>query len=114
LSGLIKDLLRGLDEAILRHCGGYSISSHRVGKYTLIKVDVFRANGELRAHIDGRVLVLLRRDRHGEKILAYTVKIRGNRQLEQELRKQLKTLKRQSKREAVTKGSQSSEEKHLR
>lgn len=98
MSSLVRELLRRVDEAVLKHYSGYSTSSYRVGRYTFIKVDVFRVWGELPVDIDGRVLVLLRRDKRGERILAFTVRIPGNRQLERELRKTLKALKREYKR----------------
>jgi len=102
LSELIKELLRRVDEAVTKHYSYYSTSSYRVDKYTFIKVDVFRVWGELPVDIDGRILILLKKTSSGEKILAYSIKVPGNRQLERELRKTLKTLKQEHKKRVMT------------
>jgi hypothetical protein len=112
LSSLVKELLRRVDEAVLKHYSGYSTSSYRVGRYTFIKVDVFEVWEDRPVDIEGTALILLKRDKRGERVLTYTVKIPGNRQLEYELRKQLKALKREYKKRVMTEGLQSSDERH--
>jgi hypothetical protein len=104
LSSLIKELLRRVDDIVLKHYSGYSTSSYRVGRYTFIKIDVFEVWEDRPVDIEGTVLILLKRDKRGERILAFTVRIPGNRQLEYELRRALKALKREYKKRVMTEG----------
>jgi len=114
LNELIKELLKKITDAVLKQYSGYSASSYKVDKYTFIKIDVFKAWSKLPTDIDGKILILLKKTRSGEKILAFTVRTPGNKQLERELRKTLKTLKQEHKKKAITENTQSSEEKRPR
>ena len=114
MNELIKELLKKITDAVLKQYSGYSASSYKVDKYTFIKIDVFSARGTLPVDIDGKILILLKKTRSGEKILAYSITVPGNKQLERELRKTLKTLKQEHKKKTITENTQSSEEKRPR
>ena len=114
MSELVKELFKRVDEAVLKHYDVYLASIYNVGKYMFIKVDMYRVLDETSVVVKEGILVLLKRTSSGERILAYSVRVPGNKQLERELRETLRALKREHKKRAVTESSQSSEERHPR
>jgi hypothetical protein len=112
LSELVRELLEVIKSAVLERYCGVSIAQYKLDGYTFIHAEVIETYEDVPVQSAGYVNVLVKRDKRGERILAYSVRVPRNRQLEYELKRALKELKQQSRRRVMTRDSRSSEEGH--
>jgi hypothetical protein len=111
LSSLVKQLLEQVKSKVLDRYCGVSITQYKLNKYTFIHVEVIDVLEDRPVKTIGYVNVLIKKEKKREKIVEYAVRIRGNRQLEYDIRKLLKTLKQQSRRAVKEAPAESSGER---
>ena len=93
MSELVKQLLEQVKSKILDKYCGIAITQYKLNKYVFIHAEIIETIEDRPVQTAGYINILIRREKKREKIIAYRVRVYGNKQLEYDLRKLLKTLK---------------------